>query len=216
MKLSAFLHSQFIKNKRDFYILSLIWILSIGLDFCWVSLHNTPPSWDQAFHLTKLFEMSNILDDFKLFDSFSWSELIKVTDTYRGPLTYLISAPLVLLFGATYKVAILSNSLFNGILIISTYFLGRLFVSPKVGLWSAFICSFSPALVAQRSDYLIDFSLTAVLSATWLVFTIWHFKNIKFNPFLSVICGIFIALTALVRPTGILFLSIPFCLSLAN
>ncbi|WP_036896294.1 tetratricopeptide repeat protein [Prochlorococcus marinus] len=200
--------------KSDYLILFSLWVLGLIMDSIWISNHNIPPAWDQSFHLTNLYKMSYILREFQLFSFNWWYQILSVTDNYRGPLTYLISSPFFLTFGSTYKAAILSNCLFNAILLFSTYYLGRIIYSREAGLWSAFICSFSPALVVQRTDFLIDFSLTSILTCTWLCFSYWYFRKHKLNVAFSILTGLLLGCTALVRPTGIIFLILPIIITL--
>ena len=99
------------------FILFTLWIFSLILDATWIFFHDLPPSWDQAYHLSKLYEMSHALNGFNIFAISWWHKVFTVTDSYRGPLTYLISSPIFLALGSTYKSAILSNSIFNAILL---------------------------------------------------------------------------------------------------
>ncbi len=201
-------------NRRDLFIIFSLWLFSLILDSTWIFFHDLPPSWDQAFHLTKLHEMSHALKGFNIFEISWWHKVLTVTDSYRGPLTYLISSPIFVSLGSTYKSAILSNSIFNAILLCSIYSLTRIISSRSTAFFSTLFCVVSPALAAQRTDYLIDFSLTSVLTLSWLILSIWFLNLRKLNIFLSIITGFLLGLTALIRPTALLFFLLPFCLSI--
>ncbi|KGG16892.1 MULTISPECIES: hypothetical protein [unclassified Prochlorococcus] len=201
-------------NRRDIILLLSLWLFSVISDLIWVILHQAPPRWDQAFHLSNLYKMSYLLESYELFNNSWWHQILTVTDSYRGPLTYILSTPIFLLLGSTYKAAILSNSAFNFLLIGSIYCLGRFIGSRDIALWGSFFTTFAPALVTQRTDYLIDFSLTSIFSCCWLILTIWNYKLNKLNLILSILAGSFLGLTFLVRPTGIIFLIFPFLIIL--
>jgi hypothetical protein len=130
-----------------------------------------------------------------------------------------VTAPLFSLLGPSYASAILSNSLFNGLLLVSVYGQGRLLGSRQSGLWAAWFCAVAPALLNQRSDYLIDFSLTAVLAACWTLLS-WRHLGLGETgrtpgrswrrPWLaSGCCGLALGALLLTRPTGLLLLWLP-------
>ena len=96
------------------------------------------PAWDQGYHLTNLFKTYNIYEKFNLIDETWWQELWNITDTYRGPLTYIFSALFLKIFGANYQNAYLSNQIFLIITIISIYNLGIILKNKSTGLWASF------------------------------------------------------------------------------
>ena len=172
-----------------YLLLIIIWGISILFDFVWVSQHKLPPAWDQGSHLSTAFDISYLFNSINIFDSSWWDDLWNKSPSYRGPFTYIISAIFFKVFGLSYKVAILSNQLFNFILILSIYFIGRFAHNRSAGLWAAFLCSVSPAFLIQRTDYLIDLSLTSVITLGWLFLCISRLRI--FNPWLnSFLCGI--------------------------
>ena len=199
-------------NRRDYFILLAICLFSFCFDFLWISQHERPPAWDQASHLATAFDTRQLFRLLNIFNHDWWNQLWAKFPTYRGPFTYLVSLPFISLFGSSYKIAILSNQLFNWLIIFSTYFLGKVIYHNKAGLWASFLCSVSPALLNQRTDYLIDLSLVSVITTSWLFISIWHYDT-KFNKWIAaIISGIFLGLVFLTRPTGLVFLWLPFVL----
>ena len=59
--------------KKDYTKLFIIVILSLIIDSFFILKINNPPAWDQGYHLTNLFKMNNILEDYSLniFDKFN-------------------------------------------------------------------------------------------------------------------------------------------------
>ena len=197
---------------RDYLILFLIYIISLFLDLIWIHFHELPPAWDQGSHLSTAFQISHLFDSFDIFNSNWWTFLWSKTPTYRGPLTYLLSVPFFKIFGESYKIAIISNQLFNLILIISSYFLGRIIYSRNSGLWASLFCASSPIFLSQRTDYLIDLSLASMVTLSWLLLIIWR-RKLLLNQWLTSFCvGILFGLVFLTRPTGLIFLFLPFLL----
>ncbi len=194
---------------RDGWILLGLWLAGVLLDVFWLQRHAQPPAWDQGEHLSRALGVWQVLGEAAPLDPLWWQRLWAETPTYRGPLTYLVTAPVFSLLGPGYGSAILSNSLFQALLLGSLYGLGRLARGRAAGLWAAFFCAVSPALLNQRSDYLIDFSLTAVLTATWWLLTVRVLDRPR-RPWLwSLAGGLGLGAVFLTRPTGLVMLWLP-------
>ena len=91
-----------------------------------------------------------------------WQNLWAQAPSY-GPLTYVLSAPVLELFGPSFRSAMASGSVFNGFCCLAAMALDTNY-SRRAGLWSALFVAASPALLNQRTDYLIDLSLTAMMT----------------------------------------------------
>ena len=204
---------------RDGWLLAGIWLGSLVLDLIWLQGHQLPPAWDQGDHLSRALNIWQVLRQPQPLAGDWWHQLWAQAPSYRGPLTYLVTAPLFSLLGPSYASAILSNSLFNGLLLVSVYGQGRLLGSRQAGLWAAWFCAVAPALLNQRSDYLIDFSLTAVLAACWTLLSWRHLGVGATGPtpgrswrrawLASGCCGLALGALLLTRPTGLLLLWLP-------
>ena len=101
----------FLKNNYSKII--IIIFLSLIIDNLLILQINNPPAWDQGYHLSNVFKMYNILGDQGINISEKSSQLLNVTDSYRGPLTYFLSALFLKVFKNTYQFAYLSNQIFN-------------------------------------------------------------------------------------------------------
>ncbi len=200
---------QFKIIKNDNTKILLIITLSTLVDYFYISQINNPPAWDQGYHLSNVFKMYNILGDEGINIPEKFNQLLNITDSYRGPLTYFLSALFLKLFNSTYKFAYLSNQIFNTICIISIFHLGKLFKNKSTGIWGAILFSFSSIILSQRTDYLIDLSLTSFSTLGFLFFTKWYLDKKKFS-FYSSLAGAALGLLFLTRPTGVVifFLSL--------
>lgn len=195
--------------RRDALLLAGLWLAGVLLDLAWVRHHQLPPAWDQGDHLSRALGFWQVLQQIQPFSGSWWHELWAQAPSYRGPLTYLVTAPLFSLLGPGYGTAILSNGLFQALLLASLYGQGRLAGSRAAGLWAGFLAAVAPALLNQRTDYLIDFSLTAVITACWLLLS-WRHLGQPRRPWLaSALAGIGLGLLVLTRPTGLLLLWLP-------
>ena len=197
----------FLKNNYSKII--FIIFLSLIIDNLFILQINNPPAWDQGYHLSNVFKMYNILGDQSINISEKSSQLLNVTDSYRGPLTYFLSALFLKFFNNTYQFAYLSNQIFNIICIISIFNLGKLLKNESTGIWAALIFTFSSIILNQRSDYLIDLSLTSFSSLGFLFFTKWYLDK-KIFSFYSLFSGASLGLIFLTRPTGITIFFLPF------
>ncbi len=196
-------------DRRDALVLLALWLACLLADGLWVSQHHLPPAWDQGDHLSRALGFWQVLQQPAPWNGEWWVSLWNQSPSYRGPLTYLVTAPVFSLLGPGFGAAILSNSLINGLLLASVYGLGRLAHSRAAGLWAALFLACAPALLNQRSDYLIDFSLTAVLTACWWLLGVAVLARPR-RPWLwAGACGLGLGFVVLTRPTGVVLLWLP-------
>ena len=176
--------------------------ISLFIDNIFISEINSPPAWDQGYHLSNVFKIYNIFENSNLNLTSKINQILNITDNYRGPITYFISAIFLKIFNNTYNYAYLSNQVFNVLCIISIFNIGKLIKDESTGLWASVIFTFSNLIINQRSDYLIDLSLTTFSCINLLFFTKW-FLDYKEKSIYSIFSGISLALVFLTKPTGI-------------
>ena len=197
--------------KNNYSKIILIIFFSLIIDNLFILKINNPPAWDQGYHLSNVFKMYNILSDQDINISEKFNQLLNVTDSYRGPLTYFFSALFLKIFNNSYQWAYLSNQVFNTICIISIFNLGKLLKNKSTGIMAAFIFTFSSLILSQRSDYLIDLSLSSFSTLGFLFFTKWYLDKRKFSVY-SFLSGASLGLIFLTRPTGIIIFFFSFLL----
>jgi len=196
------------KNRNFIYIL-IITLISIIIDFSLINYQdNLTPAWDQGYHLSNAYKYTLLFKDINIFNK-DWINLFwSVTDSYRGPLTYIFSGIFMNIFGMSYKNAILSNQIFNLITIISIYQLGKKINNENLGLISASIFTLSPLIINLRTVFLIDISLCAMITMKWFYLTRVYLKE-NYNYFDALISGSLLGLVFLVKPTGIIYFIFP-------
>ncbi len=197
--------------KNNYSKISIIIFLSLIIDNLFILQINNPPAWDQGYHLSNVFKMYNIIGDQGINISEKFNQLLDVTDSYRGPLTYYLSALFLKVFNNTYQFAYLSNQIFNIICIVSIFNLSKLLKNESTGIWAASIFTFSSIILNHRADYLIDLSLTSFSTLGFLFFTKWYLDKKNFS-FYSILGGALLGLIFLIRPTGIVIFFLPFIL----
>jgi len=196
-------------NRRDLGCLLALWLGSALIDALWIQQHQAPPAWDQGDHLSRAFGIWQVLSSPAPLSGLWWHDLWAQAPSYRGPLTYVLSAPLFALLGPNFASAMASGAVFNGLLLLSSYGLGRQIHSRSAGLWAATFCALAPALLNQRTDYLIDLSLTAVLTLAWWLLSRWRWSA---RWGWAVAAGAGLGAVVLTRPTGLVLLWLPLLL----
>ena len=83
------------------------------------------------------------------------------------PLMHLASTPYYALFGTSQDIAAFSNITFFIILILATYGIGKNLFNNKIGILSALIVSFFPAIFAFSRVYMVDFPLASMVTLSW-------------------------------------------------
>ena len=91
-----------IQKNNSTLILILIIILSVLIDKVFHANTFYLPGWDQGYHLTNLFSTYNLFENINLSSFDWWNNFWRISDTYRGPLTYIISSFFLFIFGKNY------------------------------------------------------------------------------------------------------------------
>jgi 4-amino-4-deoxy-L-arabinose transferase-like glycosyltransferase len=139
-----------------------------------------------------------------------WRELWLQAQSYRGPLVYQLTTPLFSWLGPGFHQAVSVNWLFSGLLLVALYGLGRRLFNPQTGFWAAALSLAAPAFILQRTDYLLDFGLTAILTLTLLALAGWTLEPRRHERWgWAIASGVGLGLILLTRPTGVLFLWVP-------
>lgn len=201
----------YLKANKDYIILFSILFIGLIIDRTWLLLDESIPAWDQSAHLTAALHHYRVFQDVNIFSGDWWLSLWELTPSYRAPFIYICTVPFFLLFGRGYDQATLVNLFYTGIIIFSVYYLGNyLFPHGKVGITASIFCLLFPILGIMRTDYLLDYGLTAVVILTFTILTLWKDRHTGFVSWiLTVILGIGMGLIMLSKPTGFIFLFVP-------
>lgn len=189
----------------------MLWLGAAVFDRLWLGFDQSVPAWDQGDHLSRALEYWRAFWHPDFFSGQWWLSLWQLSPGYRAPLVYLFTIPFLNVFGTSEDAAITVNLLFWAILLVSTYGLGRFLFDRITGLWAASFGLVVPFLIELRLDYLLDFGLVAMVTATFWGLSVWRESDTK-NPWSwlwAILTGLGLGLTILTKPTGILFLAFP-------
>ncbi|PSN19785.1 hypothetical protein C7271_05550 [filamentous cyanobacterium CCP5] len=192
---------------RDFGLLLLLWASATIFDGVWLFIDHAPPAWDQGEHLTRALNYWRLLQQPHWMESDWWQQLWLLSPSYRAPLVYLVTVPVLTVLGHGFDQAVMVNSLWTAALLLLIYSLGRGF-DRATGLWAAGLCLLVPVLVILRTDYLLDYGLTVTVLAAFACLTKWRTAGAA-RWLWAIACGITAGLVILAKPTGILFLAGP-------
>ncbi|MDJ0843230.1 phospholipid carrier-dependent glycosyltransferase [Crocosphaera sp.] len=198
----------FLQN-GSWIILGLIWLGSNVCDRFWLILDHSLPAWDQSNHLAKSLQYFYSLNSPELFNGEWWRNFWMISTKYP-PLTYIIGAFFQKMFGLGNDPALLSNLLYNAILIISVYFIGKTLFNDKVGLWSAGLTLLFPRLYQTRLQFLIDTPLMTLTVACFCCLTLWKVEPNRRKQWLwTILFGLCWGLTLLTKQSVMFFLFTP-------
>ncbi|MEL4898165.1 phospholipid carrier-dependent glycosyltransferase [Crocosphaera sp. Alani8] len=189
--------------------LGLIWLGSNLCDRLWLILDHSIPAWDQSNHLTKSLQYLYTLNHPEVFDGEWWRNFWMISTKYP-PLTYIFGAFFQKVFGVGNDQALLSNLLYNGILIVSIYVIGKVLFSTEVGLWSAGLSLLFPRLYQTRLQFLIDTPLMTLTVACFCCLTLWKIEPNRRKQWLwTMIFGLCWGLALLTKQSVMFFLFVP-------
>ena len=198
---------------RGLWLLGSIWLVGAWCDRLWRVLDRSVPAWDQADYLNGAMTYWQALQSPHLLDD-QWWRSFWLLSSKIPPLTYVLTAPWFELLGPSADAAMLVMLFYSAILLISVYGLGVALFDVSVGLWAAGICQLLPGLYRYRLEYLLDFPLTAIVTFSFWLLTLWKLSSHKKAfPLLSWIWaaawGLSFGLALMVKQTAIFFLLIP-------
>jgi 4-amino-4-deoxy-L-arabinose transferase-like glycosyltransferase len=204
-------YSSYLKINKDYIILLTIWLIGLMIDRTWFFLDESSPAYDQSAHLTGALHHYRIFQNLNILSGDWWLSLWQLTPSYRAPFVYICTVPFLVLFGKGHDQASLVNLVYTAIIILSVYHLGNyLFPTRKIGITASIFCLLFPIMGIIRTDYLLDYGLTAIVIATFTVLTIWKDSYTGFLSWiLTLLLGIGIGLIMLSKPTGFIFILVP-------
>lgn len=201
-----------IKASKRLVILGIIWLAGAICDRIWFALDNTVPAWDAADYLNGSIIYWQALQSPQWLNSDWWRNLWLLSPKIP-PLTYLMSAPFLHFFGVSVDAATLVMQIFSAILLVGVYGLGVILFNASVGLWAAGLCLLIPGLYYYRLEFLLDFPLTAIVTFSFYLLTLWYFSQKKIHPrqtwIRAISFGISFGLALLLKQTVLFFLFFP-------
>jgi 4-amino-4-deoxy-L-arabinose transferase-like glycosyltransferase len=186
-----------------------LWLVHATVNTYWLLSDTRPPAWDQAGHILTTLRMLNALWTLLSHPLSSLGTLMGTSAPYP-PLFYWTSLPLCLWRPCTVDLALGANVLFMGVLLFSTYSLGRRLEGRSAGLLAAFLVSVYPVIFGLSREYLLDFALTAMVSLS--IATLLKTEGFRIRNW-SLICGLALGLGMLTKWSLTFFVAAPLALA---
>ena len=202
------------KTSNHILILTLIWLTGVILDRAWFFLDHSVPAWDQADYLNGAINYWHALQTPEWFNG-NWWEQLWLLSSKIPPGTYILTAPFLNVFGTTADAATGILSVFSAVLLLSVYGLGRQLFNPQVGLLAAALCQILPGLYRYRTDFVLDYPVTAIVTLSFFALTLWKqsacdtLKRDRYSWLWAIFVGFTIGLALMIKQTIVLFLFFP-------
>ena len=165
----------------------------------WLSQDTLPPAWDQSGHMLLSLKYYKWINEIK---SVGDLKSFFAISHYYPPFFYISALPVISLFGFSEHKLIFINFLYLIIFGISIFGIGKILFNERVGVFAAALTLFYPIMYALSREYLIDFSLVAMITCVqYLIFKSDGGIKKPWNIFL----GIQVAFALLTKPTALIF-----------
>ncbi|MGB8216458.1 MAG: glycosyltransferase family 39 protein [Candidatus Methanoperedens sp.] len=187
-------------------ILCVLFITTLAYNMIWLGANKLPPSWDPSAHLMLSLAYYNVLTH-PAFDMIG--RLVSISN-YYPPFYHISTAVMYIFFGKSMNTAILTNTVFYGILLFSIYGLGKKLFNKETGVFAAVLITLYPSIFSLQRVYMLEIPLTALVALSiYLLVLSEKFKNLKY----AAVFGAVSAFTILAKWTGLLFIIGPFLLT---
>lgn len=202
------------RHLNDFLILLLILLAGVSIDRAWFFLDHCVPAWDQADYFNGAMNYWQALQTPEWFNS-NWWEQLWLLSSKIPPGTYILTVPFLNWLGLDADAATMVLVVFQGLLLFSVYGLGRQLFNRKVGLLAAVLCQILPGLYRYRTEFLLDYPVTAVVTFSFLALTVWkQSATEEKNPsplswLWAIFVGFAIGFALMIKQTVLLFLLLP-------
>jgi hypothetical protein len=156
--------------------------------FLWLRLDRSPPSWDDAYYLSKSLVFYDALADGGLI-GFS-KQFLHGMDT-KPPLIAALPTPIYWIAGRKTHAAYAVNLFFLLIMFGALYWLGKKYASPRAGLIAIFIAGTMPILYGLSRWFLVECGLTAMVCLGICLIAEWNeFDGVWKAFLLGAVCGL--------------------------
>jgi len=175
----------------------------VGTTFVWLLLDRSPPSWDDAYYLSKSLVFYDALADGGV-RGFS-KQFLHGMGT-KPPLIAALPTPVYWITGRKTRAAYAVNLFFMLCMFGSLYWLGKKYASPRAGLIAVFVAGTMPILYGLSRWFLVECGLTAMVCLGMCLLAEWNEFDGASKAFLL---GMACALGLLLKMSFPLYVSIP-------
>ncbi|MEM8715800.1 MAG: phospholipid carrier-dependent glycosyltransferase [Cyanobacteria bacterium P01_G01_bin.4] len=158
---------------RVLVTLLLLWGAVAIADRLWFLADRSVPAWDQADYLNGSLTYLRSLQNPQWASGDWWRQFWQLRSKIP-PLTYISAALVQMVVGKGPDAAVLVLSIFSLVLLVSTYAIGALVCTSQIGLWAAGLIVLLPGLYRFRLEFLLDYPLAAMVTASFAALTLWR------------------------------------------
>jgi 4-amino-4-deoxy-L-arabinose transferase-like glycosyltransferase len=186
-------------------LLLVLIFFHIGVNVLWQFVNNSPPSWDAANHTTIAIQIAQSLRNLQFL------QVLSVSD-YYPTFVHTFAAIEVLIFGPSIKLIQMTGTVFFVASMIGLYLYATAITSKRrISLVAVAIFSFCPIVFDQSRRMMLDIPLTSmVVFSLYFLHQSKDFVNRKHTYLFSVAVGLLL----LTKWTGLIFLFVPFVITL--
>lgn len=196
-----------LKKRWDILIIFVLFSVFAIYDYSWIVRDTLPPRWDDAWHLMSSLNYYQILTN----PSADMFEKLIHVDWYYPPFYKFSTAFLYMVFGTSITTAIMINVFYFGILLFSTYGIGKILFNRETGLLAAVLVSLYPIVFSYQRVYLLDLGLAVMVTLS--IYLLLRTENFKSSRY-SLAFGAVLGMSLLVKWTAVFFIAPPFMYTL--
>lgn len=171
---------RFLVRHGEHIALGLLVAMVSLIHIAWIIQDTRPqPGTDASAYLIKTFEFVDRLKERE--GALLWQSVAGLSIAGgRPPLYQLLSVPFICAFGRSEDGAVSVNVIFEAILLLSTYGIGRLASGGKTGLLAAFLVATYPPIVDTSRIYLPHVATPACVALSlWLLLLLLGTRSVK-------------------------------------
>ena len=170
---------RFLSRNSEIIALALLIITVTIINIAWIRQDTSPiPSVDANLYMFRTLTFVDRLESQGL--SQIWLSSADLSMYGRPPLYQLMSVPFVLLFGRSMDSGLYVNLVFEILLLVATYNIGKLVENGKSGLLAAIIVAAYPPLIHLSRFYTPHFAISACVALTvWLLLLLQKNRSVK-------------------------------------
>ena len=159
-------------------IIFVIWFLGATCDRIWYNLDNSVPAWDQADYLNGALNYWYALQTPEWLNGEWWRNLWLLSNKIP-PLHYILTTPFLNWFGTGADAASLVMLVYSAMLLVGVYGLGLTLFNRRIAIYAAILCQLLPGLYYYRLEFLLDYPLTAIVTWSFWLLTLWKIIGIS-------------------------------------
>ncbi|MBN2121087.1 MAG: glycosyltransferase family 39 protein [Candidatus Omnitrophica bacterium] len=187
------------RARLDYFLLAGLWLLHAARGIVFAFIDNFPKGGDMWRYLSMTEGYIHILQ------KPSWDILRRIfaENPHFPPLFPFLSIPVYLLSGRTEETAYLANLIFLGVLILSTYGIGKRLHARGAGLLASLVISTYSSILVYTGEYMMPIALTSIVTLS--IYTLLLTDDFASTKF-SVLFGLSLGLGLLTKWTFVAFL----------